>query len=227
MKHRIAALMFATCCLILFAFAARAAEEPKPGTFKVDKEKKTITIPGKVAPRKLPNLNEIYPIEVIAAHAAPKGQKAHETVITYDVKPSEIHKALEELGLKAGKPAKGEGAVPAGPEVKMVLEIPTDSGFPRRLPIEKALVDRKTGRSMPTLKWLFTGSIMKQPDPDKPEKVYAADLTGTLISVFPVTDETVFQTNLTMKEEPLLKLETDKKALPAEGSPINLVIQVK
>ena len=32
--------------------------------------------------------------------------------------------------------------------------------------------------------------------PTKPDKVYGADVSGTLISIFPVTDETVFQTHV-------------------------------
>ena len=67
---------------------------------------------------------------------------------------------------------------------------------------------------------------MSQADPSKPEKTYGADLTGTLIAIFPVTNETVLQTNLTMKEEKYLKLETDKKILPKEGAPVKLVIEV-
>ncbi len=68
---------------------------------------------------------------------------------------------------------------------------------------------------------------MSQPDPNKKDKVYGADLTGTLISIFPVTNQTVFQTNLTMKEEKFVKLETDKKVLPKEGTPVKLVIEAR
>ena len=202
------------------------AQDMPADAIQVDKEKKTVTIACKIAPRKLPNLSEIYPIEVIAALPAPKGQKAHETVVTFDAKPSDIHKALESLGLKPGKPAKGEGATAAGPEVKIFLDLPGAGGLNRRLPIEKALVDRKTAKTMPPLKWIFTGSIAKQPDPNKPETVYGADTSGTLIAIFPVTDETVFQTNLTMKEEPLIKLDTNAKVLPEIGTDVQLVIQV-
>ena len=67
---------------------------------------------------------------------------------------------------------------------------------------------------------------MKQPDPAKPQMVYGADLTGTLISVFPVTDQTVFQTQMTMKEEKFIKMETNTKLLPAVGTPVKLIIQV-
>ena len=208
-----------TTCLV-------AADEKPVDAIQVDKDKKTVTIACKIAPRKLPNLTEIYPIEVIASLPSPKGQKAHETIVTFDAKPSDIHKALESLGLKPGKPAKGEGAEAAGPEVKIFLDLPGAGGLSKRLPIEKALVDRKTAKTMPALKWIFTGSITKQPDPNKVETVYGADTTGTLIAIFPVTDETVFQTNLTMKEEPLIKLDTNTKVLPEIGTDVQLVIQV-
>ncbi|MBS0206239.1 MAG: hypothetical protein JSS49_25375 [Planctomycetes bacterium] len=210
-----------------FAVSRTISAQDKPAeAIQVDKQSKTVTIACKVAPRKLPNLSEIYPIEVVASLAAPKGQKAHETVVTFDAKPSDIHKALEGLGLKAGKPAKGEGAAAAGPEVKIFLELPGAGGLTRRIPIEKALMDRKTQKAMPPLKWVFTGSITKQPDPNKAETVYGADTTGTLIAIFPVTDETVFQTNLTMKDEPLIKLETNNKVLPEIGTDVQLVIQI-
>ena len=213
--------------VVIFWLAMPLAAQDKPSdAIKIDKEKKTVTLACKIAPRKLPNLNEVYPIEVIASLAAPKGQKAHETVVTFDAKPSDIHKALESLGLKPGKPAKGEGAEATGPEVKIFIELPGAGGLAKRMPIEKVLVDRKTGKTMPNLKWTFTGSISKQPDPNKPDKVYGADATGTLIAIFPVTDETVFQTNLTMKDEPLIKLDTNTKVLPEVGTDVLLVIQV-
>src|SRR5687768_6808184 len=79
----------------------------------VDKEKKAVVIDCKVAPRKLADPKfegKIYPVEVVASWAYPKGQKAHETVLTFEVKPSEVHKALEGLGLKPGKPVYGDVA---------------------------------------------------------------------------------------------------------------------
>lgn len=216
-------LAIALCMISLRSVLSAETEEKK---LVVDKEAKKIVISALIAPRKLPNLTEIYPIEVVACFPAPKGQKAHETVVTIDVLPSEIHKAMESLGLKPGKPAKGEGAVQEGPEVTISLEIPAPGTLTRTVPIERTLVDRRTGKGMPKVKWLFTGSIEKQPDPSKPEKIYAADSTGTLISVFPVTDETVFQSNLSMKDEPLIKMDTNTTLLPKEGTAVKLIIQV-
>ena len=216
-------LKLALTASLILACSASALLGQEP--LKIDKATKTISIPAKIAVRKLPDLAEIYPLEVICTSA--KGEKKHETVVTSEAKPSEIHKALESLGLKPGKPAKGEDAKAEGPETEIFLEIAKSDAPPERIAIEKLMVDRKTGKPMPKLKWYFTGSALKQPDPDKPEKVFGADFTGTLIAIFPVTEDTVLQTNLTMKEEKLIKLETNKKLLPAEGSAVTLVIVVK
>jgi hypothetical protein len=202
-------------------------EKPNP-LVVIDKAKKTVTVPCAIAPRKLPNLNEIYPIEFIACYPAPQGQKAHETVVTFkDVKPSDVHRALELLGLKAGKPARGEGQKAEGPEVKLYLEFTGADGKPQRVDVAKSMVFRDSGKPIPELKWHFTGSVVKQPDPEKDDQVYAADLTGTLITLLPVTDETVFQSHLTLKDETAFKLETDKKLLPREGTAAKLIIEVK
>ena len=216
----------ASLLLILgLAVAGRAAE--KSGVV-VDKEKRTVTIDAKVAPRKINDpkyMNMIYPIEVIACWAYPKGQKAHETVVTIEAKPGEVHKALESLGLKPGKPIVGEVKTKAeGPALNVYIEVPTSTGT-RRVPVERTLIDPRSGKPMPKVKWIFTGSALKKLDPQKDEMVYGADLTGTLIAIFPVTDETVMQTSLTMKEEKYLKLETDTKILPKEGTPVKLVLE--
>jgi len=60
---------------------------------------------------------------------------------------------------------------------------------------------------------------------DKDEMAYGADLTGTLIAIFPVTNQTVIQTNLTMKEEKYLKIETNEKVLPKVGTDVKLIIE--
>lgn len=210
--------------LVVLSLVAGAARAQEAAALQIDKEKKTITIPAKIAPRKLEKYDQIYPIEVVAcASFEDKGEKAHETVVTIKCTPSEVHKALESFGLKAGKPAVGEGTQAEGPELKVTLELPGG----KSIPIEKSLMDRKTGKAMPTLKWHFTGSAMKQLDPNKPDQTYGADVTRTLIGIFPVTNNTVIQSNLTMKDEPLIKMETNKNLLPPEGTEVKLVITPK
>jgi hypothetical protein len=204
------------------------AQEKKdtPGVV-VDEAKKTVSVDAKMAPRKLPNLDQIYPIELIAGWSAPRGKKAHEIVVTVDVDPSEVHKGLEKLGLKAGKPAKGEDTKAEGPVVNVFMEIPDPAGGTKKVSMEKVLLDPKTKKPAPKMTFIFTGSVMSAPDPSKPDvKKYGADLTGSLISLFPVTDETVLQTSWTMKEEKYLKLEVNTEVMPKEGSAVKLVIEV-
>lgn len=210
--------------LVLVAAAGASGQAP-PAGYTVDKDKKEVHIPCKVAQRKLPNLPEIYPIEVVATHPPPKGQKAHETVVVFDAKPSDIHKALESLGLKAGKPVRGEDGVASGAELDVLIEFTDKAGAKKRLGMEAVLADRKTARSFPPLKWYFTGSSMKQVDPNKPDLTYSADLTGTLIGIYPVTDELVIQTNLTMKEEGAIKIEVAPGVLPPEGKDALLILR--
>jgi hypothetical protein len=210
------------------AVAPKMTLEPRdPKALIVDKATKSITIVGRVAPRKLPQYDQIYPIEVVGTLATPRGQKAHETMIAFaGVRPSDIHKALVEMGLKPGKPAIGEGTAAVGPEVAVYLEF-TANGKTERLPPEKCLIHRETKKPMVPLKWYFTGSAMKLPDPEKDDQVYGADLTGTFLSLFPVTDCCVLQTHLTMKDEPNYKLDVDPKVMPNEGTPVRLVIVLK
>src|SRR5262245_9176262 len=198
-----------------------------PAAVSVDMEKRTVTMDAKVAPRKLKHLDQIYPIEVVACWAHPKGQKAHETVVTIEAKPSDVHKALETLGLKPGTPVMGESdKPPQGPKVNIYLDLPGPDGKPRRVPIERTIIESRTNKPMPKAEWRFTGSVRKKEAPDKDELVYGADLSGTLIAVFPVTNETVFQTSFTIKEEKYVKLETNPAVLPKEGTAVKLVIEV-
>jgi len=225
MKRLVSAI--ALLALLLVSISAAEVPKPMPGGVVVDTSTRTVTVTSKIAQRKLPHLDQVYSIELIASWPHPRGKKAHETVITYDVNPSEVHKGLLDLGLKPGKPAKGENTKAEGPAVNVFIEVPAADGTGKRLTMDKVLMDPKTKKPAPKMTFRFTGSVMSPVDPSKPdEKKYGADLTGTLIALFPVTDETVLQTDWTMKEEKYLKLEVNTDQLPKEGSPVKLVIEV-
>jgi outer membrane protein assembly factor BamB len=190
----------------------------------VDATRRMVSIPCRVAPRKLETLADTYPLEVLATFPAPRGQKAHETVVTFETKPSAVHRALESLGLRPGKPVKGDVAEPGtGSRVALHLEWPGADGT-TRVPIEATMLDTKTGRSLPPLVWRFTGSSFRQSDPDSPQRVYGADLSGTLVTLFPVTDECAIQSDLAMKNRRVLRLETNRDLLPPVGTPLTLTI---
>jgi hypothetical protein len=219
MKRLLSALIVVAGALAC-TLAAGEKKDNKAAAIVVDKQKRTIVVPAKIAPRKIddPRYKEIYPIEVIATYPFPRGAKAHETVVTTEVKPSDVHKALVGLGLEPGKPAKTATDKQTGPAVQILLQV----GKGRALPVERFLVDKKTGKPMPKVKWLFTGSEMVKSDPDKPA-VYGADLRGTLIALFPVTAETVFQSDRPLADEKYVKLETSDK-VPKVGTEVKLLI---
>ena len=219
-------LAFAFALLLGVQTTTAQEKKDKPAGVTVDEAKRCVLVDAKVAPRKLPNLDKVYPIELIAGWGAPKGKKAHEIVVAIDVDPSEVHKGLEKLGLKPGKPAKGENAKAEGPIVKVSIEVPDGAGGTKRVPLEKILWDPKTKKAPPKPEFVFTGSVLTAIDPNKPdEKKYGADVTGSLICLFPVTDEVVLQTTWTMKEEKFLKLDVNPASLPKEGTAVKLVIE--
>jgi hypothetical protein len=224
---RVFAVLLGGCALGMSEHAALVAG--KEDMVRIDKDKGTVTIDARIAPRKLAYLKgEVYPIEVIACWAHPKGKKAHETIVTIEAMPSAVHKAIEALGLKPGMPIMGgDKEVPQGPDVNLYIEIPTPEGMFKRVTMDRALIDSRTGKAFPkSVKWRFTGSALAKPDPNKDDKAYGADLSGTLAVIFPVSDLTVLQTSLPMEYEKLLKLETNTKVLPKEGTAVRLVIEV-
>ena len=116
---------------------------------------------------------------------------------------------------------------PQGPKVNLYLEFPGPDGETKRVSIDKTMVDKSNGKLFPkSVEWRFTGSVLSKADPTKGDTTYGADLTGTLIAIFPVTDQTVMQTSLTMAEEKYLKLEINEKLLPPVGTAVKLVIEV-
>src|SRR5437588_315360 len=98
---RYGSLFLGLTALGVFAALAGAADDKPPAGIAVDKDKRAVIIDAKVAPRKLEYLKgEVYPIEVIACWPYNKdgkrsGKKSHETVVTIDVDPSAVQKALE------------------------------------------------------------------------------------------------------------------------------------
>ena len=63
----------AAAVLFLIAPSWSGEKNAAPG-FTVGKDKRTLTVPATIAPRRLPNLKPVYPIEVGATFPAPRGQ---------------------------------------------------------------------------------------------------------------------------------------------------------
>jgi outer membrane protein assembly factor BamB len=202
---------------------ARSGGSSLPAGIAVDREGRRVVVDAAIAPRKLAHLDRVYPIEIIAG--SPRGKKAHETVLVTEVRPSDVHRALEALGLRPGNPGLGHTRG-SGPEVRLAIEFPGLAGLTKRMDLARAVVDRKTGLPLPgSVRWYFTGSASVKPDPAREEEIYGADAGGTLVTVYPVTNETVLQSSLGLEEEALLNLEVASR-LPPVGTPVKLVIEL-
>ena len=189
----------------------------------VDVARRRVLVDVEIAPRKLPHLEKIYPLEVIAT--ARQGKKAHETVLVCDARPSAVHAALESLGLHAGAPAVAQGAAPSGPRVRLFLEYVGRGGVEKRIDVARTIVDRQSGLGLRArdVGWIFTGSTRIESAAGG-ETIYGADFSGTLATLFPVTAETVFQSTLDMEAESLLSLEI-APGVPPVGTRARLVIE--
>jgi hypothetical protein len=229
MNLRLISVTAAASAAALLGLAALVAVSPAQqggAGFTVDKANKAVIVDAEIAPRKLPELSETYPLEVFATHTKKAGaQKSHETLLIVTAKPSDVHKALEGLGLKAGKPGLKGRNKPSGSELAIFIEWEAD-GKRNRVAAEDAIIDLKSNKTLAQFgqcKWMFTGSEMIFPDPEKDDKAYGADFSKTLVGIFPVTNETVIQSNL---EEGGTKLEASK-LVPPIGTKVKLVIQAK
>ena len=196
----------------------------------IDRKNSRVVVDVEIAPRKLPHLKQVYPVEVMVAGA--EGKKAHETVLVSVASPFQVHRALEKLGLKAGQPGIGDKRPATGPEVRIWIEYPGRSGLNKKVDLASAVVDRRTGLALDggassagrAVRWFFTGSAMVQADSSSAKEIYGAEFSGTLVTIFPVTDETVFQSNLGMDAESLFNLEV-AGILPPVGSKAKLLIE--
>jgi hypothetical protein len=117
--------------------------------------------------------------------------------------------------------------------VRLVIEYAGRSGLVKRVDLARAVVDRRTGLgiepggSRARVRWFFTGSSALAGDAAgaaEESEVYGADFSGTLVTIYPVTSETVIQSSLDMEAESLLHLEV-APSLPPAGTKARLLIE--
>ena len=150
----------------LRAAAAGATTDAAAG-ITVDKEKRTVTIAAKVAPRKLddPKFKEIYPIEVIATLPVPQGQEGPRDGRHHrrqaERRPQGAGRAW--ASSRASRPRRPRTSRP-GPEVQLFLEIPPGKAA-SACRSSSSWSTRRPSKPMPKVKWLFTGSAMVEAGP--------------------------------------------------------------
>ena len=142
-----------------------------------------LVLPGLLADRKAKHvriwgkmigLPHADPIEFFAI--PPDSGKDYEALAIGYVRPSDVHKALEFVGVKPGRPVDymKDRYWPKGERVLMTYEW-EEKGKPRKARAEELIIDTRTNRHLPLTGLVFTGSFMLQME-EGGKPVYAADV---------------------------------------------------
>jgi hypothetical protein len=114
---------------------------------------------------------------------APNSGRDYEAYAIARAKPSDVHAALEFIGLKPGRPVDDERMMywPKGERVRVFVDVPPDRArtadgqpVPPRFRLEEAILDTRTGKPLPADGFVFVGSYWKEGGESGRE--YAADV---------------------------------------------------
>ena len=105
--------------------------------------------------------------------------KGYEALMWSFARPSDVHRALEFIGMTPGKPfnppklrfwSKGE-------RVRVSIDTGDELGANSRpLRLESLVMDKLTGKPLPEAGFVFAGSFMVEKSGEKPGRAYAADV---------------------------------------------------
>ena len=163
------------------AILAKKAHEENVAKYKGNAD--YLVLPGLLANRKektvriwakMIGLDHGDPIEFFLI--PPDSGKDYEALAVGYVKPSDVHKALEFIGMKAGRPVDymADKYWPKGERVLMTYEW-EEKGKPRKARAEELIADTRTGKHLPVTGLIFTGSYLLQME-EGGKPVYAADV---------------------------------------------------
>lgn len=135
----------------------------------IDREQRRVTVPARTT--------EVWaqdPVEFILIPL--ESGKDYEALAVTRISPSAVHRALEEIGLKPGRPVNERMTRfwPRGARLRIMVEWQDEEGEPRRERVGALLLDRRTGEPLPDEGFLFTGSRMITIEGEE-KPVYAAD----------------------------------------------------
>jgi hypothetical protein len=178
------------------AATAPASQPAAMPHLRVDRERRCVDLDAAVV------LREADWLELLAC--SPRSRE-HESILVVPARPSHVHLALLTLGVEPGAPMtwKREGeevkfVEPRGPRVAITLIYEKD-GKTVEVPANEWVFNQKTKEVLKGNTWLFTGSEFSEFDG---QKVYRADLNGTVISLVDFGDDLLSrQTKMTDKDD--------------------------
>ncbi|MDZ4754824.1 MAG: YdjY domain-containing protein [Phycisphaerae bacterium] len=166
------------------------------------------------------------------------GTRDHESLVTVECKPSDVHAALLLLGLEPGAPGRWrydqesvQVVPPRGPAIEVRIRYLLRS-------VEGAAIAHEVhvlewirgidGRSFPA-SWVFAGSaIAPNPKSLGPGEHYVADYSGSLVGLVTFGDEVIAATAVIpdLIEFETANWEAFSERMPPEGTPATLVLRI-
>ena len=112
-------------------------------------------------------------VEFLLIDAA--SSKGYEALLWSHARPSDIHRALQFIGMQPGEPFR-PGKLRFWPKGERVLTGIAADGDDDPIPLESLVVDQAAERALPATGFVFTGSIMVHKPEMSDENAYAADV---------------------------------------------------
>lgn len=212
------------------AAEARPAKPPViqlPGGIEVDRANGEVRVPASTG-------ITVGWLEQVACVA---GTRDHESLVTVECQPSDVHAALLLLGLEPGAPGRWtyshdtvRVAPPRGPAVEVRVRYIVHSAEGAAVQHDVHVLDwirGIDGRSFPA-SWVFAGSaIAPNPKSLGPGEHYVADYSGSLVGLVTFGDEVIAATTVIpdVIEFEAANWEAFSERMPPEGTPATLVLR--
>ena len=158
--------------------------------------------------------------------ACPVGTKEHESVVAVFAKAQIVHAALLAIGGKSGTPVAWEPTykAPTGTEVQVLALWKDAEGKKHNVDTRKWVHELGTEKGTLKTNYVFAGSKMWK-DPDTGEERYLAE-SGDLICVSNFATATLDVPLNSSQANSGLMFAAMTDAIPPEGTPIRLVLQL-
>lgn len=158
--------------------------------------------------------------------ACTPGTREHESILTVDAAPRNIHMGLLLLGLEPGKPLtwdkaeEGEFVIdpPTGPEVAVSLIYEKD-GETKTVAANQWIVNQQTGKLLEGDRWLFVGSRWEEFDG---KKVYMADPNGSVLSLVNFGDEVLTRDTKVTRDNDEKAWDANTPVIPEVGTAVTI-----
>ncbi len=182
----------------------------------VDRKAKRVVVDGYIALR-------AGQLEMLAC---PSGTKEHESVVAVFAKAQVVHAGLLAIGGEVGKPVVWEPAYqpPTGSEVQVIALWKDADGKKHNIDTRKWVHELGTEKGTLDTNFVFSGSRMWK-DPDTGEERYLAE-SGDLICVSNFATATLDVPLKSSQVNSGLMFAAMTDAIPPEGTPIRLVLQL-